>query len=376
MECPKCGHQQAGTEKCEACDIYFAKYQAIQERLKNGETQQRKGKGRRPAATNDGNGSKRGLIALVVVGGIIGLMLLNKEEPPAAPQVVTAPPPAPGPEPTGIKAQLDASNPPGNAIEQARNATVFIETPWGSLGSGFLVNSNCTVITNRHVVDFNEDLYRAAIYNDKSLQDTVRREAMERQARFYHLSHMRDQLIHSGASREEIDQLNEELQGLSKSLNSLSSEFTDAVDEEVREMSWTARTSPIVVSLVDGTEFKVTDIQHSEKLDLASFSLRAENCPFIAMSSSNGLRQGDRLYTIGSPSGLTYTVTSGIFSGNREMETFTAIQTDAPINPGNSGGPLIREDGSVIGINTAILQGTSGIGFAIPVDLAREEFQL
>jgi len=88
------------------------------------------------------------------------------------------------------------------------------------------------------------------------------------------------------------------------------------------------------------------------------------------------IRQGDKVYTVGSPVGLRHTVTSGIFSGYRQRDTDnqTFLQTDAAINPGNSGGPLIDEHGFVRGVNTMILRDTEGIGFAIPIDKVFEEF--
>jgi S1-C subfamily serine protease len=67
-------------------------------------------------------------------------------------------------------------------------------------------------------------------------------------------------------------------------------------------------------------------------------------------------------------------VTSGIFSGERGEGHERLLQTDAPINPGNSGGPLITENGEVIGINTLVLRGTQGIGFAIPIEAAFDDF--
>jgi S1-C subfamily serine protease len=67
-------------------------------------------------------------------------------------------------------------------------------------------------------------------------------------------------------------------------------------------------------------------------------------------------------------------VTSGIFSGYGELDKHRALQTDAPINPGNSGGPLINEAGQVLGVNTAILSGTQGIGFAIPIEQVFDSF--
>jgi S1-C subfamily serine protease len=83
---------------------------------------------------------------------------------------------------------------------------------------------------------------------------------------------------------------------------------------------------------------------------------------------------GDRLYTVGNPSGLAYTVTSGVFSGERGEGGERLLQTDAPINPGNSGGPLITADGQVVGINTSVARGLQGIGFAIPIETAFNEF--
>ena len=85
-------------------------------------------------------------------------------------------------------------------------------------------------------------------------------------------------------------------------------------------------------------------------------------------------RSGARVYTIGNPSGLAYTVTTGVVSGFREMNGKPYVQTDAPINPGNSGGPLIDEQGRVIGINSMVMRGVTGIGFAIPIAAAYAEF--
>ena len=97
--------------------------------------------------------------------------------------------------------------------------------------------------------------------------------------------------------------------------------------------------------------------------------------PFLQpAAASEYLEQGKTVYTIGSPSGLRHTVTSGIISGFRELREQPLIQIDAPINPGNSGGPLINAQGRVLGINTMILNNTEGIGFAIPFSRVRLEF--
>jgi len=122
--------------------------------------------------------------------------------------------------------------------------------------------------------------------------------------------------------------------------------------------------------------------------DLAVISMESkENLPVAHLGDSDSLRVGQKAIAIGNPFGLEHTITVGVISAlNRQIRTaddislFDLIQTDAAINPGNSGGPLINSRGEVIGINTAIFStsgGAQGIGFAIPINLARDvAFQL
>jgi S1-C subfamily serine protease len=132
--------------------------------------------------------------------------------------------------------------------------------------------------------------------------------------------------------------------------------------------------SGFTATLVDGTEFTSLHAQTADNHDLAMFTLPANNCPYVVAGRSAALALGERLYTIGNPSGLAYTVTSGVFSGARSNGEQIMLQTDAPISPGNSGGPLITESGRVVGINTLVLRGVQGIGFAIPIEAVYEEF--
>jgi serine protease Do len=133
------------------------------------------------------------------------------------------------------------------------------------------------------------------------------------------------------------------------------------------------------VTLSDKREFKARVVGTDPKTDLAVLKIDANNLPTVAIGDSDKIQVGDYALAIGNPFGLGGTVTMGIISavgrgnlGIEEYEDF--IQTDAPINPGNSGGALVNERGDLIGINTAILsgsQGNQGIGFAIPVSVAR-----
>jgi serine protease Do len=133
------------------------------------------------------------------------------------------------------------------------------------------------------------------------------------------------------------------------------------------------------VELKDGQTFRGTVYGIDTLTDLAIVKIDADGLPAAPIGSSADIRVGQLAIAIGSPLG-TYSnsVTSGIISAtgrtivvDNGVRLSNLIQTDAAINPGNSGGPLLDAAGRVIGINTAIAEGSSGIGFAIPIDIAR-----
>ena len=135
----------------------------------------------------------------------------------------------------------------------------------------------------------------------------------------------------------------------------------------------------VVVELPDGREFKSTDIKTDPDTDLAVVRISgAGDLPEARLGSSSEMAIGDWVIAIGHPFGLDSTVSAGIISGKgRSLSSgrrSSYLQTDAAINPGNSGGPLVNLEGEVIGINTAIASnsgGYQGVGFAIPIDLAK-----
>ncbi len=132
----------------------------------------------------------------------------------------------------------------------------------------------------------------------------------------------------------------------------------------------------IKVKLSDGREFKGEVKGNDEKLDIALIKIDAKDqLPLAQLGDSDAIEVGEWVMAIGNPFGLGQTVTAGIVSatgrviGSGPYDDF--IQTDASINPGNSGGPLFNARGEVIGINAAIVAGGQGIGFAIPINMAK-----
>ena len=137
-----------------------------------------------------------------------------------------------------------------------------------------------------------------------------------------------------------------------------------------------AEADKITVRLFDGRELKGKIQGTDPKTDLAVIQVEAKDLPVASLGDSDKLQVGEWAIAIGSPFGLEETVTVGVISakgrtglGTGTYEDF--LQTDASINPGNSGGPLVNIDAEVVGINAMIIQPGQGIGFAIPINLAK-----
>ncbi|MBW4685170.1 MAG: trypsin-like peptidase domain-containing protein [Komarekiella atlantica HA4396-MV6] len=132
----------------------------------------------------------------------------------------------------------------------------------------------------------------------------------------------------------------------------------------------------VTVTLKDGRTFDGKVLGEDPVTDVAVINIDANNLPTLAVGNSDGLQPGEAVIAIGNPLGLNNTVTSGIISATGRSgsdigasdKRVDYIQTDAAINPGNSGGPLLNARGQAIGMNTAIIRGAQGLGFAIPIN--------
>ncbi len=136
--------------------------------------------------------------------------------------------------------------------------------------------------------------------------------------------------------------------------------------------------SKITVTLLDGRHFNAKLVGRDPTFDLAVIQIKASNLPTLPLGDSDAAEVGEWVVAIGNPLGFENTVTAGVISGkNRTLQDSGVnfqgiIQTDAAINPGNSGGPLIDLNGQVVGINNAIVRGAQSMGFAVPINMAKQ----
>ena len=395
MDCPKCGHEQRDEVRCESCGIYFEKYRRRQTKSQSADSGLKNA--RRPPEAGVRNTLKIVCLTSAVIG--LGLLVYAKlsttaQQPPVPtaqkPTVATAPPqrdPSPvpfggpgsvteesQPKLTGLAAQLAKSNPPGNIIETARNATVFIKTGWGAIGSGFLVDAKCHGVTNRHVLEFNPDRLFRKYREDPAFHAKLSDAQQDIRGAIDRLRLRETEIVANRGSIIDLNQVSRKRMELEVELANLPKRAEAEMRQELERAAPVENAKGFAVVLIDGTEYSMSQAEYADGTDLALFQLPASSCPYLKRASSEKINQGDRLYTIGNPSGLRFTVTSGIFSGYGELDKHRSLQTDAPINPGNSGGPLINEAGQVLGVNTAILSGTQGIGFAIPIEQVFDSF--
>ncbi|MFO7666078.1 MAG: S1C family serine protease [Desulfobacterales bacterium] len=290
-----------------------------------------------------------------------------------------------------IEMELTDKYRPKNDIEKASLSTVTIKTPIRQ-GSGFFINENGYIVTNKHLIRLDEAEIKKTEENfgiaDQKIEDYSETMAEEEKQ-------LKEMKIALDGYKSNIEQIRDPdakataLQSYKRQSEQYdfyearfrkrkneSEEKISKYQQEKGELNKKARMAEnarkFVVLLKDKTEIEANLVSVSNDHDLALLKIDRCRSPFLQSGVSNQLIQGMRVFAIGSPLGDVDSISSGVLSGyDHEF-----IRTDARIFPGNSGGPLITADGKVIGINTMkrIAGRYEGLGFAIPITKALQEF--
>ena len=349
MKCPKCGFEQNKSDSCIKCGIIFSKYKNRQKRIKEIHIEK----------TNNENKKKvSGLIMLLpLIFVFVGFFFYISGDSTDDQNNTFS-----NKNNLTTKENIKSKSPKESLtpIERATNATVTVITPFG-LGSGFFIDKKL-IVTNKHVINHDSnDL------EQKRNHIEMNKKLIELQES--NISEIRIELSQLPDSPRK-ENLYRMLEKKEEKLNRFISKQYEA-ESKLYDME----SGGTKVVLKNKEEFDVELVAVSSTHDLALLQVYGtERSPLPCSPNDYELRQGDRLFTVGSPKGLTQTVTSGIFSGYRNYKGQKYLQTDAAINPGNSGGPLVNENGFVLGINTLIWRDSEGIGLAIPIEVAIDEF--
>ena len=281
---------------------------------------------------------------------------------------------------------------PGGDIEKASLATVTIKTPI-SLGSGFFVSNTGYILTNRHVVrpsELHGNKEKDHYFKQQEKIFASQKEKLDREDRI--LESMRTSMknyenqIQSANSSDRRRIMQEKLatyRGEYENRFGIFLEYKKNYDSNKKKYDAQRRdfyinkhrtnfTKNFTIVLKNGEELTARLVNVSKKYDLALLKLDHYLTPYIKTSEKR-IHQTMKVYAVGSPLGISDSITAGIITGLKKDH----IVTDTKILPGNSGGPLLTEDGEAIGINSARIAEqvhAEGFGIAIPMDLANREF--
>jgi serine protease Do len=295
-----------------------------------------------------------------------------------------------------LAAELEASFHPANPVAQATLAVVTVKAGLGE-GSGFFCSAHGHILTNRHVVRPSEtsqfdDIDKTVSRSEQEVtalesaiaRGELRLRQMEEDLAGYaelmktaraattqewaQTAHARLSKRHREGEKK-LAELNQKLHTLERQVRA-----------SRRELDWKRATDAVqttfTVVLRDGTEVSAFLERVSDEQDLALLKIDGYRTPYLPIDQNVPISQGQRVFAIGNPLGVQYSVTSGVVTQVAPGH----ILTDAQMLPGNSGGPLITEDGELIGINVAksVADGdpvsAAGFGKAIPIAAARRAF--
>ncbi|MCP4487664.1 MAG: trypsin-like serine protease [Gammaproteobacteria bacterium] len=279
---------------------------------------------------------------------------------------------------------------PNSDIDQATLSVVTVQTPVGH-GSGFFVTDDGYLVTNRHVVrpttstgwkdqeaglqDYKTRLedYKSDLKDDElSLKEM--KQTIDDNKEYMHS----DRASKSEQSRykryiERYNRNKERYRANKKEFRKLDKEYKSAQSEFGFNSSVSSFSKKFTIILKNGKEYKARLVKVSKSHDLALLKLDNYTTPFLKLSKQSWARQGAKVFAIGSPLGISDSLTTGIVTKSGKNH----IYTDAQILPGNSGGPLVDDKGNVLGVNTAIVSKTrnaDGLGLAVYAKFIRAEF--
>ncbi len=292
---------------------------------------------------------------------------------------------------SNLKEVLSERFKPSNKVAEATLSVVTVQTKVGS-GSGFFITDDGYIITNRHVVrpttstDFKDqevrlkqqqiklDDYKANLKDDEQSLANSKLEIDDNKAYYESNRSSASEKRSFKRYKEKYARSKKRYADNKKEYRAAEKEFRKAKSEFGFNSSVSSFSKKFTIILKNGKKYSVRLVKVSKDHDLALLKLDNYTTPYLSLSKNKYPRQGAKVFAIGSPFGITDSLTTGIVTKSGRDHIFT----DAQILPGNSGGPLIDPQGIVLGVNTAVISQTmnaDGLGLAVYSTLIREVFK-
>ena len=280
---------------------------------------------------------------------------------------------------------------PANKIDEATLAVITVQTKVGS-GSGFFITENGYLVTNRHVIrpatssgwkDREAELKEYEVKLENYRADLKEDERTLKEMK-QNIDENRDYMESGQASKTDQKRYNRYIERYKRNKSRYSDNRKQfrKYDKEYKKVkselgfnnSLSSFSKKFTIILKNGKKYSARLVKVSKNHDLALLKLDNYKTPFLNLATQKWPRQGAKVFAIGSPLGITDSLTTGIVTKSAKEYIFT----DAQILPGNSGGPLVNPDGEVLGVNTAVVSGSrnaDGLGVAIYSKIIKSEFR-
>lgn len=253
-----------------------------------------------------------------------------------------------------------ATNPPVNPIEQARNATFFIATPWGKTGSGFVLDTDCVAVTD-------QQLFTVETTTIITQQERIRAAMRSIQQELAELDSEYNYVVDVQGIGENSRQIDAEMTELANAENKL--------QKQLDKLSMVTTRSDFTVYFIDRSEYTIDAVKFSTDHSLAFFKIPEKQCPYINTGYTRTIATGQTLTTLGSEGQLDFEMQYGEYLGEYTHDDKTYLKTNAPIHKQNVGGPLLDKRGEVVGITTHKFLDKPDLGYAIPMHTVIKEFE-
>ncbi len=261
------------------------------------------------------------------------------------------------PEGNSLVMRLIKANPPINSVEQSRNATVFLSTPWGNSGSGFILDEQCNAVTHKKLFEIDASKLLIERESMKKSISTIQQELKELEQEYGYVLEVEG----TGDNSRRLDL---EMRQLARLENKFES--------QLKKLDVSSTRNDFKAVLIDGTEYDISGYKLDEEYELAFFKLPEKHCPMVNKNCPKNLETNQPLNTIVNGVNSYYRMLDGEYIDSENLNNIEYFSMTTPVTPNNLGGPVLDSRGNVVGINSRVTSDEKS--YALPMYLVEKAY--